>query len=280
MNPAHKNITVVAIDFKTHDMTRRALEITLDRMTPKEVVVISDQDILPGSTWVPCKPTKTFTEYNELMLKWVWPLIDTSHALYVQYDGMVWDPDQWTDDFLNYDYIGATWPWAPEGQNMGNGGFSLRSKRLLDACKDPAIRLTAARNYVAEDAVICVDNRVYLETQYDIKFAPTDVANRFSYELGGHGTSWGFHGLWNVLGRVSITDLDFYMERLTFENWNQHLWHHVLVVLAQRGIKKYLDIVIRKFKFHAREHMQPLLVRLGKEQFTNKDWLVLQLQAP
>ena len=58
--------------------------------------------------------------------------INTDFCLVVQYDGKVSDPDLWNDDFLNYDYIGAAWT---DGY-VGNGGFTLRSKKLYDALVD------------------------------------------------------------------------------------------------------------------------------------------------
>ena len=51
----------------------------------------------------------------------------TEHALIIQHDGFVLNAGAWTDDFLKYDYIGAPWP----NRRVGNGGFSLRSKKLM-----------------------------------------------------------------------------------------------------------------------------------------------------
>ena len=45
-------------------------------------------------------------------------------------DGAAWRPE-----FLDYDYIGAVWPHVLDKYNVGNGGFSLRSKALLEACR-------------------------------------------------------------------------------------------------------------------------------------------------
>lgn len=278
MNPLHKNITLVAVEFNNYELTRRALELTLDKVDVKEVVVVSDQDILPGSTWVKCKPTKNFPEYSEMLLKWLWPLIDTSHALYIQADSMCWDPNKWRDDFLDYDYIGAPWPWEPEGRNVGNGGYSFRSKKLLDALRDPAVRLTAQNNWVAEDQVIAIDNRVYLENKYGIKYAPTSVARDFAYELGDPVPSaWGFHGLWNVIANVSDADLEFYMERLSWKGRNVYLWHHCLAALATRGAIPHLETALAQFREHGMEHRDNLVSWFSGENFPNKDLLIAQL---
>jgi hypothetical protein len=79
--------------------------------------------------------------------------------------------------------------------NVGNGGFSLRTRRLMEiVATDPAI--TA---YHPEDLKICRHYRPYLEREYAIRFAPDDVARRFSIEgykqsNRTHTTEFGFHG--------------------------------------------------------------------------------------
>lgn len=276
MSELQKNLTLVAIDFKTHELTRRALEHCLKRVDPKEVIVISDQNILPGTRWIEQEPTPTFRDYNELMLKGVGPYIETSHALYVQYDGVAQYADRWDDSFLDYDYIGAVWPWEPEGRNVGNGGFSLRSKRLLDACMDSEIQLSPARNYIAEDATLAIDHRDLLETKYGIKFAPSDVARKFSYEVEP-SDAWGFHGLWNVFGQFEVEDIDFYMDHLTFKGWNIYLWHHVIVTMAGRLPAEYARYAILQLKTNSPDLVPDLLNWISKEQIPNQVWVLQQL---
>lgn len=65
------------------------------------------------------------------MIKELNKYIETSYVLIIQYDGFILNPDAWTDEFLEYDYIGAPW-WYTDDCNVGNGGFSLRSKKLLE----------------------------------------------------------------------------------------------------------------------------------------------------
>jgi len=72
---------------------------------------------------------KTIYEYCSFVVRHLNNYVNTDFALMFQWDGFVLNPNAWTNLFLNYDYIGAIWnqnPWA-----VGNGGFSLRSKRLL-----------------------------------------------------------------------------------------------------------------------------------------------------
>lgn len=273
-----KNLTLVAIDFKTHDLTRRALEICLARAQVGDVVVISDQDILPGSRWIKREPTATFAEYSNIMLKGVAEHIKTSHALYVQYDGMIWNSGYWSDKFINYDYIGAVWPWEAEGRNVGNGGFCLRSRRMLEACLDEQVQISAERNFIAEDAAICIDHRDFLEQKYGVKFAPSNIARQFSHEVEV-GDSWGFHGLWHVFGYLDLADVEYYSERLTYRGWNIYMWHHVLATMAMRGLQQELNKAIPILKEDKPELVPNLLNWLKSEHFPNIPYLIWQLEA-
>ena len=266
-----KNITVVAIDFLWHDLTRYAIEASLKNIDPAEVIIISDREILSGARHIIREPVTGMPEYANLMLKGVSEYINTSHALYVQWDGIANDRTQWNDAFLQYDYIGAPWPWEPEGKNIGNGGFSLRSKRLLDACLDDRITLTEA-DPVAEDKIIGNINREYLEQSYAIKFAPTAVARRFSYELGRHEPSFGFHGLWNVFNLMSDADMDYYISRIDYKGWNIYKWHHVLTAAIRRNRLDLYEIMIGHLVTHSPELLHSLaqwIVSDGQIQETN-----------
>lgn len=229
-----KNVTLVAIEFQWHDLTRYAIERSLENIDAKEVLIISDKEILPGARHIICEPVNGMPEYANIMLKGVAEHINDGHALYVQWDGIANDKQQWTDEFLNYDYIGAHWHQQPEGYNVGNGGFSLRSKRLLDACLDTRVSLTPAEP-VAEDSVIGRMHRNYLEQTYDVKFAPTVLAKQFSFELGVHQPSFGFHGLWNVFNLMTDADMDYFASRIDYKGWNIYKWHHTLAAVIRRN---------------------------------------------
>jgi hypothetical protein len=242
------DLTVVAIDFITHDLTKLAIEQTLRCIDPKEVVVISDKNIYPGTTWVPCKPIRDHRIYNEMMLKWVYPLVDTSHILYIQYDGVPINKSLWSDSFLLYDYIGAPWPDKPENMNVGNGGFSLRSKKLLHACRDPRIQVLDGDKWLFfEDEAICVYGRKLLEDKYSIQFAPTRVAKLFSHEAGlDVKPTFGVHGLESLL-----TTVDYYikiLEGLNYNNWSEYRWACLLSVFAKSTRVDGLDLLVNKLK--------------------------------
>jgi len=152
-------------------------------------------------------------DYSHFMLYELWKVIESEYCLVIQADGYVLNPECWRDEFLNYDYIGAPWPKKEDAyidpfgkhQRVGNGGFSLRSKRLLEVPRNHIVpwevntgnfykHMNAAS--LAEDGNICVHNRHVFEGA-GMSFAPLEVAMDFSRELpipefDGRRT-FGFH---------------------------------------------------------------------------------------
>jgi len=116
-------------------------------------------------------------QYSEFCVKELYKHVTTSHMLICQHDGYVHNWQSWDNDWLQYDYIGAPWHYN-DGMAVGNGGFSLRSRRLMEiVATDPHIQF-----HHPEDHHICRTYRPYLEAKYGIKFAPVEVAERFSFE--------------------------------------------------------------------------------------------------
>lgn len=131
--------------------------------------------------------------YSKFITKELTHHIKTDFALVVQYDGFILNPSAWSDEFLNYDYVGASW-WFQEGNNVGNGGFSLRSKALMDLMSQDK----EVENYHPEDVVFFKERFHHLVNQ-GIKFAPYHLSRLFSMEgrLESHDAwkdSFGFHG--------------------------------------------------------------------------------------
>jgi hypothetical protein len=115
-----------------------------------------------------------WNKYNEFGVKELYKYIETSHVLLIQHDGYVLDGSRWSDEFLQYDYIGAPWTYK-DGRNVGNGGFSLRSRRLHEIlASDKSIDICSP-----EDEIIGRLYRPYLEKNYGVKFAPEYLAHKF-----------------------------------------------------------------------------------------------------
>ena len=145
-------------------------------------------------------------DYSEFVIKSLNKHINTKFVLNFQHDGFIFNTGAWKDEFLKYDYIGAVWPrvnWGDylKGSNrvsffgVGNGGFSLRSKKLLEVLsKEEAIK----DSFHPEDFYVCTVHREMLEKKYDIKYAPRHIAEEFSVEMGELTNQFGFHGKWFV----------------------------------------------------------------------------------
>jgi hypothetical protein len=129
--------------------------------------------------------------YSWFMLKEIYKYINTKFFLITQGDGWVINTDAWSDEFYNYDYIGSKWSFHGAPENVGNGGFSLRTTRLHT--------ITGADSYIsgtghAEDTTICKMYRHYLYKKYGLVIAPPEIADQFSYDhLPCPGNTFGFH---------------------------------------------------------------------------------------
>ena len=160
----------------------------------------------PGVEYVRI-PDLDLCGYNRFMLESLDAHVATGHCLVVQADGFILNPSLWDDRFLDYDYIGAPWPEYVEvvggerlwlGRNaVGNGGFSLRSRRLLELTS--RVRFDELPfPHLSEDLIIC--HYLYDEMRAaGIRFAPPELAARFAIESPGiHAQSpqsvFGFHG--------------------------------------------------------------------------------------
>lgn len=244
-----KDITLVIVDTASHKLAKFSIEKTLENINCKEVLIFSDQHIIDGAKHVPIKADISLYDYSEIILKQLWPFIETQHVLVTQWDGMAANSAAWSDDFLKYDYIGAIWPWAQNGIHMGNGGFSLRSLKLIDACRDTKIKLGGFSGQ-NEDIAICVEYRTLLQDNYNIQYAPNDVARKFAIENEcGSKLTFGFHGPWNIPRFFPEQDIKYFAEHLPIRFWKDSSKVQSLInVLVDQ---KYMNIaheILIKFK--------------------------------
>lgn len=208
-----KDITIVAVDTYAHELTKLSIEKTLSVLDCNEVLVLSDKNIFPSGRWVEINPIN-IEEYNSIMIKHLWPFVRTDHILVVQYDGMAVDGNKWTDEFLNYDYIGAVWPWPhhPPGYKVGNGGFSLRSKKLLHMLKDKAI-VQSLQLPMYEDLYIGVHYKNLLVSR-GANIADEIIASKFSNEHPpGFRQTFGFHGTFNLPYYLEDSETEFFINK-------------------------------------------------------------------
>lgn len=190
-----KNITLCAVDCATPSLAVNALEKSAAALDFTDVILFSDQTTEFSGRTVLINKLSSRDAYSAFMLKRLVEFVETPYVLIVQWDGFVVDPARWTLDFTGCDYVGAWWGWFPDGLNVGNGGFCLRSRKLLEAC---AALIGDSPPVENEDTVICRRLRPRLESDWGVTFAPRRVANLFSYERTPPAfPTFGFHGLFN-----------------------------------------------------------------------------------
>lgn len=191
-----KDVTVVIIDCQNQGRAIAAIQKTLKEITPAKTLFFTDihinvQDV---ETIVIPKITSK-NQYSHFLIKELGKYIETDYCLVIQHDGYVlngdlWD-ENWVDEFSGFDYIGARWLFPDTERSVGNGGFSIRSKKLLDVCaKDDFIKIAEQ-----EDDLLCRLYGAYLEDNYGIEFADIHTADKFSFELREPTQkTFGFHG--------------------------------------------------------------------------------------
>jgi hypothetical protein len=213
-------VDLIAADCIRPEEALRALRHSMKCFEFARVILFSSVDwALDDVEVVRIAPLNSLDDYSRFMLK-VGNNVNNDFVLNIQEDGFIINPGNWTDEYLEHDYIGAPWPteesWMGrqpqqiqpcirdvfKQNRIGNGGFSLRSRRFLnfasqfDSC-----------GIIGEDSFLCIE-------QYDaamkagIRFAPFELAAVFAYENPciEFGTHWydkvvmdvnqhfGFHG--------------------------------------------------------------------------------------
>lgn len=204
------NVTLLCVETRDPELAHWAIDRCLRGARFAKVVLLTNIDLLKNKKldieYVHSPPIHNTKDYSNLLLTGIDQYVVGSHVLVMQWDSFITHPDLWRDEFLEYDYIGPVWPHHPETP-VGNGGFSLRSLKLLQAIKRPGF---IKRH--PEDYCICADNRDFLEKECDIQFAPTKVAEDFAVERTEWHDAFGFHGLFNFAFALNDTELKEFVQ--------------------------------------------------------------------
>jgi hypothetical protein len=237
-----KNITLVCVENRNYELAQEAIQQCLNHMEFADVLVFSDRDdLVPGARHEKIDKEFKMPDYNNIVAKTLAPHINTDHVLIMQWDSMIYNPKRWTDAFLFYDYIGAFWPWHPQGYQVGNGGFSLRSRRLLDALHSEDLIDPKAAYYdntpdgTQEDNLMCIRYKDLLASKYKCRWPDPSLAKEFSYELGQWDPdAWGFHGPWNVIRLAPKSTVEKFIEYMPWASLNKDKAHHVIFEASHR----------------------------------------------
>lgn len=206
-------VTLISVNCLDPQLSVKALKYSSKSINFARVVLLTDKPIKESSIEVQnIKSIPTIRDYNEFCTRDLVNYISTDHCLIIQPDGFVVNPALWDNRFLEYDYIGAPWNKFHSCEALyrgnflqhfhpdkipyvvGNGGFSLRSKKIL---KEISV-LPKLDSSIPEDNVYSIMYRKELKDR-GINIAPASLARRFSLEhiLDEQSLTtptFGFHG--------------------------------------------------------------------------------------
>ena len=215
-------ITLVCIEGTEKENNIRdavnALKISSSVLSFKEIIILSPTPPveLPENIKYYKINKLTWVEYNQFVVSELHKYINTEYCLLIQSDGFILNPHLWDDRFLEYDYIGHAfnfikYPFQIKGvdeqvvakkgvqglNRVGNGGFSFRSKKLLNATAEIPHKCEKG-----EDAFICNDHYDFL-VEKGIKFSPVEIADLFAKDYAEYNNdTFGFHGNKDLLNTL------------------------------------------------------------------------------
>ena len=226
-------ISITCVDTLYYTPTINALKRTIETLKNKinveRVYWFSDiafpDEVEVPVTWVKIPEIKVYNDdYARVTMKLCPEVCIEDFNLIIHSDGFAVNSEAWTDEFLDYDYIGAVWPW--QNNLVGNGGFCLRSRKLYDAFLKMNVKSSTEEykeywndnyyyvidqngdKFIPEDNIICKILKPTLENEYGIKFAPSYIADRFSIEHNFNskwlGKSLGFHGKFGIADHYGV----------------------------------------------------------------------------
>lgn len=187
INPHEFNekITVVFIDEGHHEEIDKIIHMY-------NCIGITNIKIINSKT-VDMDPIRSLQDYDKFAIKELHKYIDTEFVLISQWDGFIIDYNRIKRDFLKYDYIGAPL-YKNTGAEIGNGGFSLRSKKFLDTVSG------LFKDYEIDDQEDqFLQKHIKKLKKANLKFAPWYIKDSFSVELLHYSGQFGFHG-WMTRG--------------------------------------------------------------------------------
>ena len=259
------NVTLLCVETREPELAHWAIDRCLGRARFAKVVLLTNLDRLterrPGVEYAQAPPIKTIEDYSKLLLSDLSQYVEGSHVLIIQWDSFIVHPDLWDDEFLQYDYIGAVWPHHPKNP-VGNGGFSLRSKKLIQAIQHPEFIKKHP-----EDFCICADNEDFLHRQ-TLKIAPVGVAERFAVERTTWHAAFGFHGFFNFANVLTDQELIICMQLIPQNSLsNLDAYELISSLKAQNRVTLALEVAKKiNFKWKMRKNF----IKLKWWEFSSK----------
>lgn len=262
------NVTLVTIDCLNYGNAISALQKSMDKCEFGSVKLLTDIKLtIPGIEVILIDKIKSKKDYSVFCIKELSKYIETDYVLIQQHDSWVLDEEQWDNTFLDYDYIGAKWMYPKGERNVGNGGFSLRSRKLCNILSSDVFILPTEQ----EDDCIVRLYGSYLEQTYNIKFAPEEIADAFAFELNEPvRKSFGFHSYFHKPYKPII------VIKRTAALGDVIMSEPIIAYYFERGCQVYLDTlpefmsVFFQYRFPLR-HISKMNPKIVPEKVINLD---------
>lgn len=184
------------------ERVKKSLSYTVKYFNFHEIIFISCEDPeIDGVRFIYTEPLSYF-DYNKWCLHNLSDYVTTDFGLLFQDDGYPLNPEMWRDEFLEYDYVGAPLPLDTHimfntNERIGGGGFTLRSKKLMEYTKTISYPDHYGR-YDNEDTIIVMKNRDKI-VENGMKICPHNIARHFVIQnaIDDQHTlynTFGYHG--------------------------------------------------------------------------------------
>jgi len=212
-----KNVTLIAVACVRVDRTIKALKYSMRDIKFNSVKLITNEVINDDLIEVINIDKLDYEGYNKFIVFDLYKYINTDFVIIIQDDGFIINPNKWDEQFFNYDYIGAPFSKPLPNDNtsyrdpfgklmrVGNGGFSLRSKKILKLATELNLEWKSYFGYWNEDGFFACHNR-HLYEENGCVYAPVEVAAKFSHERQTQETlgitPFGFHGKNNKYNKL------------------------------------------------------------------------------
>jgi hypothetical protein len=262
-----RKISAVIIDtYANKKLPTLAIEKTLECNRIGKVYTFSDAPYFDGAEFVSIPKITSIKEYEKWVLAGVLDFVEEDFLI-IQWDGFVVQPSKWNEEFENYDYIGAPYIYEGNSFEVGNGGFSYRSLKLMNAIAEVQSSGGILNTDLPEDVLLCREYRIALE-KMGVQFAPVGLASQFSFQQDGLPVDFenlfGFHSPWNFprffTEESMLPIVDDMIERMT----NFRVFVTYLEQCRTRGMNQLFSESIKSVNKY------PNIVEIINQNFVNK----------
>ena len=172
------DVTLAMIEIQCPDLARLAMEDSMRDIEFGDAIMFTDEPVpVPGTRWVKVPRWPSVEACAQFMWYELPDHIKTKFVIVLQWDSWIVNADCWTDEFLQYDYVGAPW-WYDDSLNVGNGS-GLRSMALMRFLQSNKERFPLSIKQ--EDHLLGRTYRPALE-KHGFKWPSEVLASRFSFE--------------------------------------------------------------------------------------------------